>query len=393
MGDNEQSQKQYQDYEINFMHLFLIIWNRKWIVIGGLLISLSLGSIAAYMKKEIFQVKVVLEPGVIELTADGKVISLDSIENIKNKIESYSDAKIKAALGLNGEAKLNAEIPKGMNSLNVSLEMDKANKEYGPKILDSLIKELQEDYNLIIEREKIKIFKKSKLLKNDIFELNVQKEDLKTDINKIMNENQYLIGEIVSQREVITLLREREKSLMKDILNAHENSKRLVLEREFFLKEYSNNNKQDFNIILNTTTIQQNISLSNEMQNNLENIQMKIGEAKRNIRNIESIIGNNKLENERIGLGKIKKIEAQVAFKNQELQDMEESISYIKNVKMRSNPTITVKSLESERKKTVITYGMLGFLFSIVWVIILEVLTNNKEIARRAGKVFDNSPL
>src|SRR5208337_4507179 len=144
--------------EIDLREMLTTIWKRKWLIAGIIFICVLFAALYSLYQPKIYKIFMVIEPGIIDVTADGKYNYLDTPENIKGKIESNAYLpRILKALHLTPEDMdfdFTVGIPKSANVLVVSSEFQKNKTDFGLKILRQLLVEMQYDYAREVGRKK-----------------------------------------------------------------------------------------------------------------------------------------------------------------------------------------------------------------------------------------------
>ena len=227
MDERAMNQNHYDD-EIDLTRVFSALWKRKWLFTATVLITVCLGIILAFSMPDIYRAYVVLQPGILDVTPYGKYIYLDSVQNIKAKIDSnaYSQRLYESLEEGVRESRMDfkADIPKNANVLVVSAEAEKERIEQKIKNIYLLIKELQYDYSTEIERRKLEIAKQKMILENELRDIEVKKKGIDNQIALAKNEMKAFKSQIDSYRHTLAVLEAREKELLNEILMAQSNS-------------------------------------------------------------------------------------------------------------------------------------------------------------------------
>ena len=77
----------YQD-EIELIDLLKVLWKWKYLIIAGTLAFGVLAAVISTNMSKIYEVKMVVAPGLLKIDDNGKRLYIDSIKNIKTMIES-----------------------------------------------------------------------------------------------------------------------------------------------------------------------------------------------------------------------------------------------------------------------------------------------------------------
>lgn len=376
--DEQAMNRNHHDDEIDLTRVFPILWKRKWVLIATILVTVSLGVVLAFSLPDIYRVYVVLQPGILDVTPDGKYIYLDSVQNIKAKIDSNTYYQRLYEANKEGlqvvKNTFNVDIPRNSNVLSISTEIGKEHIKDSIHNIYILIHELQKDYSAEIERRKLDIAKLKRIKENEILEIQLKKRELDNQIAQVKNNIEGLKNQIDSYQHTLTLLEAREKELTSEIMIAQRNSERLIHGRESFIQQHSDPSPPDLADILYTTTIQQNVSFSNELQNRLSELKMKMEEIKGLKINAEKSIEEKKIYIEQLKLQKNEQLDAQIAHKNIEIQDLEERSSYIQNIQMLNKPLATAKPVKPNRKIFIVLSTIFGCFLGLGISLLTEYL-------------------
>ncbi len=378
MDERAMNQNHYDD-EIDLTRVFSALWKRKWLFTATVLITVCLGIILAFSLPDIYRAYVVLQPGILDVTPDGKYIYLDSVQNIKAKIDSnaYSQRLYESLEEGVRESRMDfkADIPKNANVLVVSAEAEKERIEQKIKNIYLLIKELEYDYSTQIERRKLEIAKQKMILENELRDIEVKKKGIDNQIALAKNEMKAFKSQIDSYRHTLAVLEAREKELLNEILMAQRNSERLIQGRESFIQQHFDNKDPHLADILYTTTIQQNVSFSNELQSRLSELRMKKEDITGLIIRAEKLLAEKKVNIEQLELQKNEQLEVQIARKNIDIQDLEKRNSYIQNMQMVSKPIATKKPVKPNRKMIIVLSAMVGCFLGFAVALIKEYVS------------------
>lgn len=115
-----------EENTLELIDLLRVLWKWKWFIIIFTLACCTVAGIVSFSMPKIYEVSMVVEPGVFDVGTDGKFIYLDSPSNIKSKIDSqaYNSRIYK---GLNADPKeLNLNFktiqPNNSNTIRIRVE-------------------------------------------------------------------------------------------------------------------------------------------------------------------------------------------------------------------------------------------------------------------------------
>ncbi len=251
-----------EDDTIELIDYLRVVWKWRWfIIIFTLACSLVAGIISFSMPK-VYKVSMLMEPGVIDIDPSSRPIFIDSISNIKSKIDSQAyNSKIYKRLNADPK-KLNLKFktvqPKNSNTLKISLEAIDTNKSL--QALSSLFHELVKEYQHYIDSRKSELDQKIAMNKRQL------------DISA---------GE--------------KKYLEKEIAIGRANTDRIIEERNMLLKK-GGDNPDKLSLLIYTNIIQQNMAQHNDLnrdlgwlKNNIEKLKSEMETLKIKKQSIENI--------------------------------------------------------------------------------------------------------
>jgi capsular polysaccharide biosynthesis protein len=143
----------YED-EINLIDYLKVLWKWKWLIIAGTLLCAIIAAVISLQMPKIYEISMVIEPGIIELKDDGSFIYIDSGANITGKINGdiYSK-RIQKALNLDPlktGVKFKSANVKGANMVNITSQWQEVDTELGVKVTEQMVHLLSNDYVKII---------------------------------------------------------------------------------------------------------------------------------------------------------------------------------------------------------------------------------------------------
>lgn len=381
MVSDMNSQSLSENKDVKLIDLFFAIWSRKCFVFMVIIISVGMGVLASYLMPNIYRVYLVIKPGILDISEDGKRMYLDSIGNIKAKIESKAyEQRLRNALRateIGGVLTFHTSSPTNTDILNISLDVDENSIESGKKILQCLVSELQNDYSLDVQNRRTNVLKDISILKNEIKGIIVKKKDMDKVIAGAVNEIKNLNNQIESQKATIVVLKAREKELIHEIEKVQKNSEKLTQAREVFLQNH--NSTEGVAEILYVTTIQQNISFYNDLQSQLNDLRMKIEDIKGTIKSLEKYIGDKRVTIERLELEKTEEFDVEIASKEIEIQNLENKNLLIQNIVMISQPSATAKPVKPNRPLNIIISAVVGCFIGFILAFFLEYVERARE--------------
>jgi hypothetical protein len=231
-------------------------------------------------------------------------------------------------------SKLEVIQPKDTRFVQIRLKQNKKLSETGKKILTALFQQIAFRYQEIVNNRKEQYAKIIETIKNNIVTAN---------------------NEINQRQQSYKILEEREKELEKETKAISENTGKLLLQREALLKM---SKSDEVSSLLYTTTIQQNISYSNQLNIELNNVRIEKEEILTQIKNLQNEIDNKKIEIEKNNLAKDR----------------------VFNMKMIQEPTVSSHPVGLRKiLKVAIAAGILSLMLGVFLAFFMEFWQKTKK--------------
>ena len=200
---------------IELIDLLRVFWKWKWFIIMFTLVCAIVVGIISFSMQKIYDVSMVIEPGVIDMAPDGKFIYLDSSLNIKSKIDSQAyNNNIFKALNITPEEmelKLRTNQLENSNTIKIRFEVNDANK--GIQALSALFHALAKEYQHYVDSRKSELEQKIAMNRRTLNHGINEKEYLEEEINKlkantdeIIEERGALISKGINNEDRLSLL-------------------------------------------------------------------------------------------------------------------------------------------------------------------------------------------
>jgi len=341
MTNNEPNQQQYpQNYppyedEINLIDYLRVLWKWKWLIMAGTLVCGIVAAVISLQMPKIYEVSMVIGPGISGVKDDGSFMYIDSVADISGKINGgiYSK-RIQKALNLDPlktGVKFKSANVKGANMVNITSQWQEVNTELGMKVTEQMVHLLSNDYVKIIEHRKGDYDRQIE------FKLN--------SIGKTQNE-------IKLQQANLKNIRQMKEELLVEIKGVKENTEKIIQQRDTLLKD--KNSGEDISLLLYSTTIQQNVAYFNQL--NTQIYDFRTGE---------------------------KKIEAESNRLSKNIDDIKAEINIlglkkglISNIKVIQEPEISLYPVKPKKKQIVILSVVVGLFFMIFLAFFIEYIKN-----------------
>jgi capsular polysaccharide biosynthesis protein len=262
----------YED-EIELIDILRVIWKWKYFILIGTLVCGVLVAIISLSMERIYSIDMVLRPGILRIDENEKKIYLDSAQNIKALIESgtFDNDILDFLKNSNSDnipknLRFKVTIPK--NSDAIKIQYETSHVEQGIELQNNLRKLLLENY-----RNKLEYYKREYDMK-----LNSAKSELES-IKKT----------ILSYKRNVKNIEKRISELTSEIELIKNNTSNLIKERNKLLSKSLKENNVLF-ALLYSNTIQQNLELSNNYQNEINENKIKKEIELQRIEKSENII-------------------------------------------------------------------------------------------------------
>ena len=305
MNEDHQTQPEshriehYED-EIELIDILRVLWKRKYLIIAGTVICGLIAAITSFNMSKIYSIDMVLRPGILSVGGQGKNVYIDSSDNIKALIDSgtfnndilnyLNEIKME---NIPKKLKIKITIPKNSDTIKVEYETDDIKQ--GMVIQNRLSKLISDTYST-----KVKYFKN---------ECDMKLNSLKSEVESIKKT-------IPSYKRNVKNIEKRIDELTSEFESIKNNTTNLIKERNKLL---SNSPKENnvLSALLYSNTIQQNLELSNNYQNEINEYKLKKEEE----------------------LQEIEKSENEIAKKLNEIDNIQFKKDNIQNIQILQSPT------------------------------------------------------
>jgi len=264
---------EYFEDEIELIDILRVIWKWKHLIIVGTVVCGLIAAIISFVMPKIYSVDMVLRPGILSFGEQGKNIYIDSPDNIKALIDSgtfnndilnyLNEIKME---NIPKKLKIKITIPKNSDTIKVEYETDDIKQ--GMVIQNRVRKLILDTYSM-----KVKYFKN---------ECDMKLNSLKSEVESIKKT-------IPSYKRNVKNIEKRIDELTSESESIKNNTTNLIKERNKLL---SNSPKENnvLSALLYSNTIQQNLELSNNYQNEINEYKLKKEEELQEIEKTENEI-------------------------------------------------------------------------------------------------------
>ncbi len=321
--------------EIDLRDYINVIKKRKKIILFLVFASLIVTAVIIFTRPEIYEVSMIIEPPAYRTAASATSVGatqyLDSAKNIAGIIKSgVFDYRIIESLGLEGEKRiLKFEVRQleGLPLIKISLIQSEKFHDACKDILNALFQKLTLHYHDSVDNQ------------ISLFEL-----DAETRRNRIS----VLNNEINQKDRDYKILEKRSVELTGEIGTVGKNTEKLFLQRDSLMDAQG---ADKMSLLLYINTIQQNISLSSQLKQELIDLSMRMESALTRIKNLQNEIDSEEITLKRLNLQK-------------------ESTS---NVRMIQGAEVSFEPVGQRRILVLITAGILSLILSVFFAFSMEL--------------------
>ena len=332
------------DDEIELMDYLRVIWKWKYLILLGTVVCGVIAAIISLNMNKIYTINMVLRPGILSVGEKGKNVYIDTPQNIKALIDSGTFNN--DILSYLNDSKMD-KVPKRLNfkvtilkgSDTIKIQYETADIKQGIIIQDRLNKLLLETYSKLVQYFKNEYDMKLSLLKSE------------TDYTKVT---------IKSYKRNEKNIKKRIDELTSEIELIKNNTANLIAERNKLLSK----NPKENNILsalLYSNTIQQNLQLSNNYQNEINKYKQQKEYKLQNIEGSENEIANK--------LNEIKNLQ----FKKDNIQ----------NIQILQPPISSLYPIKPKKKLIVMLALIAGLFLMLFLAFFFEYLSKHKWTQER----------
>jgi len=390
--------------EIELMDILLILWKWRYLIIGGTIAVAVMAAVYSFLSPKVYNIRTVMQPGILNITEQGKKIYIDSPNHIKDIIDTgtYDSEILKSIEVSHGNDlpksfELKVKIPKKSNILSISYET--SDVPLGLDVVQNLnhlllarygkeIDYYQKKYDMKIHLTATKLTKlNNKILqtRNDISSLEAEKEE---DLKKMDNKISTLMSGIEAKKDQVLNLQKRIADIDLEIGRISQHTDLLVKERDAFLAT-KKTESYVLSSMIYTNTIQQNINYLNSLRDSTNDINNQIYEQNAEIQSFENTIKDLKAQKESVKKqtkykidnleSKIKDLESEKGYTVQEIEVMQFQRNSIQNLQILQPPESSSHPIRPREKLNVVLGAVLGLFFTIFLSFFLEYISKHKK--------------
>ncbi len=406
MTQQESNQKQYsQNYppyedEINLIDYLKVLWKWKWLIIAGTLICAVAAAVISSQMPKIYRVATVIEPGIIGLDNSGNYIYMDS-QNISGKINEGSYNKsIKKLLNIDPSKtnfEFKADVGKFANQIRISAECKEKDVDLGLKASKQLIALISDDGEKVVQKRNDNYDKKIIEEQNKIRKIEIRrKRDTGKQVALKLNGIKRKRDQIKLQQEILETTRQRIKELELEAKKIKDNTEKIIKQRNILLKD--SRAKDDISLLLYSTTIQQNVSYSIRLGNQIYSLRTNVQAKEASIEELNGDIdlitteiedlklyGTERLQAkiDDIGIGieelklrRAERLPVEINNIKEQIRLLTSEKENISNIKVLQNPEVSSGPVKSKKKQIVLLSVVVGLFFMIFLAFFVEYIKN-----------------
>ena len=331
---------EYYEDEIELIGILRVIWKWKYLILAGTIVCGLIAAVMSLKGEKIYRIDMILRPGILNFGEQGKYVYIDSPQNIKALIDSaafnndilnyLNEVKIE-----NPPKKLQFKVTIPANSDMIKVEYETNDIKQGIVTLNHL---------------------KKLLLKNYINMVGYYKNEFDMKLKSLASESEYIKAAIQSKKRNIKNIEKRIDELIAESKLIKDNTANLIKERNKFLPE-NHKEKNILPALVYSNTIQQNLQLSNNYQNEIN-------------------IFNQQKEYERQQIGKL---ETEMANKINDIKDLQFKKDNIQNLQVLQPATSSSYPIKPNKGHIILLGLVVGFFMMLFLSFFLENLKNLKR--------------
>ena len=330
----------YPEDEIELIDIFRVIWKWKYFIVGGTLVCAIVAMVISVILPKIYRIEMLIRPGILSYSEDGKSIHIDTQDNIKALIEAgafnliiFNQLAKSNGDDIPDELDFKVTLLNGSNAIKINYETPQI--EQGIMILDLIGNLLIKEYSNFVEYYHHELDTEFTIARAEIEQTNSIKHSIEINISNLEKRITELQTEIVSVNENTTYLKKERMNL----LSKKQNESNIL------------------SAILYSNTIQQNLQLANDYENQINILQLKTEAELQNMSKLENTI--------QIQLEKIKSLEIKK--------------SNIKNIKIIRKPYSTPDPIKPNKILIVILATFIGIFIMVFLSFFIEYITKNRK--------------
>ena len=338
----DQNSQNYAEVEIDPSQYIQVIVKRKKTFIAVFLLILAIGFINSLLSPKMYRTSMMIQPPAVGPSLTG-ANDLETAENLKGLIVNGAfNEELRKRLGLDFDKDhlgFQVVIPSKTNILQISVDLENNKKEFGVVLLRNLSDLISSGYVKSVEAR-----------------INDADSQIKLNERAILNVKE----KARNLQDQIKELTAREDKLKEEITAINLNTTQILTKRDGLLKNKTT--PENESVLLLTNFIQNNLSYSNQLNNQLSDLTIR-----------------------KVNLGlEFKNIDSQISDFQSTIDKLKIDKNFIKNLKIIAQPRVPLKPVSSSKKKIFVVSTVLGLFFGLLAVFLQEFRENNYNITRKS---------
>jgi len=331
----EQNIRNYEEADIDLSRYIQIIAKRKKTLIAVFLLTLAIGVAYILFSPKIYRVSMMIQPPVTGPSLTG-ANDLEPAENLKGLIVNGAyNEELKRILNVDLDKNgldLKVVIPNKTNILQISVDLEEKKKALGISLLRNLSNLISDSYARNIDAKINDINNQIKLNERAILGARERSKSLQDQIKELDT---------------------REEKLKEEIAAINLNTKQILKKREGLLR--NNADTENESILLLTNFIQNNLSYSNQLNNQSSDLSIRKVNLNLELKSIGNQINNFQTEIDRLNISK----------------------SFIANLKIIAQPRVLPDPVSPNKKRILAVSIVMGLFLGALAIFLQEFWANN----------------
>ncbi len=383
----ELPEEHYYDDEIDLAQLFFVLWRRKWLILTITCSLVIITGVYSLRLPEIYSLYTVIEPGVVDITAGGGYVYVDSTANIKARIDSRAYTRrilqnVSPDPGLSS-LDFNVDTPNKANILTISYEAEKEDIDFGIDILRNLVDELRKDYYADIQLKKDEYHNQIFMKNNQMAVLNLQKKDMERQVLTKEKGIADKYDQIENHRANIKAYDQRIDNLLDELKSIKAKSQDILMDGGELSGGQQTQQKNGQADILYAAAIQQSMSLFQELRNQINDLRIEKEFSRTSITALENDIDDLTRDIERIKREKTLAIQTDIGTLQTEIDKLENRVNHIQGIKMISEPVSSVHPIKPKVRSMIMLSLIAGLFLGIFTAFFAEFVSNIRKRAEQ----------
>ena len=361
---------------IELIDLLRVVWKWKWVIIISTLACAIAAGIISFSMPKIYEVSMIIGPGIIGMGKDKEFIYLNSSANIGEEIKgNVFNYKITEKLNidpLKTAINFKANTPKHSRFIKVISEWEENKVELGLEVLKQLFIQISNQYEKMIKTIRDDYDKQILEEKNKIKKIETQRKDIGKQILLKLNKIEGEKDNIKLNEANLKIIGDRERELLQEIKNVKDNTAKIVSERNNMLKHKGS--ADNVSLLLYSTVIQQSVAYFNRLGAQINELRKEEEKLETDIDKLGKDIDNINTEIERLNLNKTEGLQTKIDDIKLNIDRLSLQKDLIENIKIIQAPKASLWPIKPKKKLNVILAFVIGLFISIFLAFFLEYL-------------------